>query len=164
MGTALLLQNRPSEALKAFRAASLLNPRDPIALLSIADCLGMLGRTGQAKRGYETALELASPLKTSDPRTYFGIVAQCSAHLGKLRDAVQAVQSEIRIAPDEAQTYFDAALVYTILGDRTTTIVYAQRAIQLGLNPRWLQLPYFKRLRTDPEFAALIDGTSRDPS
>ncbi|NOZ78419.1 MAG: protein kinase [Acidobacteria bacterium] len=159
LGTALLLQNKTAKALRAFQTAHALNPRDPVAVLSIADCLGMLGRAKEARSFYRTALKLAVPLKSSDPRTYFGIVSQGLAHLGKLREAVQAVQSEIRIAPNEAQTYFDAALVYAILGDRTTTVVYAERAVQLGLNPRWLELPYFKSLRADPGFAALLNGS-----
>ncbi len=163
LGTALLLQDRPAEAIKAFQAAHALDPKDPVAVLSIADCLRMLGRSAEAKRFYGRALTLAAPLKASDPRMYFGVISQCSAHLGNLRQAVQAVQSEIRIAPNEPQTFFDAALVYAVLGDRTTTVVYAERAVHLGLNPRWLQLPYFRTVRADPAFAALINGSRNSP-
>ncbi|NIA11617.1 MAG: protein kinase, partial [Nitrospiraceae bacterium] len=52
LGTALLLQKKPADALKAFRAAHALDPNDPVAVLSIADCLGMLGRREKSQRFY----------------------------------------------------------------------------------------------------------------
>lgn len=156
LGIACLLQGKIQEALEAYRAADRLAPRDAVTVMDIADCQLLLGHEPAAKRLYEKALELAEPLATCDRVTYLGVRAQCFAHLGRAREAIQAVQDEIQLAPKEPMVYLDAALAYALIGDRTTAVVHAESAVKLGLNPRWLELPFFGSLRGDPSFDTLL--------
>jgi len=159
LGLACLLQGKIQQALEAYEQADRLAPRDPVTVMSIADCRQLLGDTAAARNGYETALELAESLATSDRVTYLGIRAQCLAHLGKAREAIQAVQDEIQLAPKEPMVYLDATLTYALIGDRTTAVVHAEKAVELGMNSRWLELPFFETLRGDPAFDALLTAT-----
>ncbi len=163
LGTARLLQGKIREALDAYRRAHELAPGEPIAVLSMADCLELLGEEEEAEAQYRRALELADSVEDVAPSTAWSIRAQSLAHLGRAREAMAALQEEMRLAPDDPETYFCAALVHTIIGDRASAVVSAQKAVELGLSPRWLELPYFGPLRDDPDFAALLGGGSADP-
>jgi len=156
LGTALLLEGRVREALEAYESAHELAPGEPITVLSMADCLELLGEEGRAAELYGKALDLAAPMEEISPATAWTIRAQALAHLGRGREAMTALQELIRRAPDDPETYFTAALVHTIVGDRTSAVVSAQKAVELGLSPRWLALPYFRPLAADADFAALL--------
>ncbi|MCG6963122.1 MAG: protein kinase [Acidobacteria bacterium] len=160
LGLARLLQGKVETALKAYKTALELAPKEPISMMSVGDCQLLLGQEAEAKQSYRRALELAEPIRQSDPASYWSARAQCLAHLGEAREAVMAVQEELRALPDEPGSYFDAALVYTILGDRTTAVVDADKAVKMGFNPRWFELPFFKPLRDDPDFRSLLESTS----
>ncbi len=156
LGVARLLQGKIEGSLEAYRAASRLR-KDPFDLMSIGDCLLLLGREQEARAAYRRALELSGQEARGDRLAALSVRAQCLAHLGRSREAIKAVQDELELRPREPMVYFDAALVYTTLGDPTTAVVYAEKAVELGLNRRWLQLPFFAPLREDPEFRRLLN-------
>jgi len=160
LGLARLLQGKIQQALEAYESADRLAPNDAVTVMSIGDCQLLLGHEATARKTYATALSLAEPLATSDRVTYLGVRAQCLAHLGRARDAIQAVQEEIQLAPRDPTVHLDAALAYALLGDRTTAVVHAEMAVKLGMNPRWLELPFFDPLRGEPSFDALLEGRS----
>ncbi len=162
LGTARLLQGRIREALAAYQRAHELAPEEPITVLSMADCLDLLGESERAAELYRGAMELAASVEEISPSTAWSIRAQALAHLGKKREAMAALQEEIRVAPDDPETYFSAALVHTIAGDLGSAVVSAQKAVELGLSPRWLRLPYFRALRDDPDFKALLKQGGQD--
>ncbi len=127
-----ILQGEVEKALDAFSTARELAPKDPVTVMNIGDCQLLLGRAEAAKQSYRQALELDESHRESDPTAYWGIRAQCLAHLGLAREAVSAVQEELQTLPDEPTVYFDTALVYTIIGDRTTAVVHAKESVNLG--------------------------------
>lgn len=90
--------------------------------------------------------------------------AQAVAHLDRRRGAVTAAQEALRLAPGSGQAAFEAALVNTLVGDRTAALVNAERAITLGFSPRFFELPWFDALRTEPGFTALISPAHRSRS
>ena len=58
----------------------------------------------------------------------------------------------LRIAPEGPQPAFDAALIYSLLGDRASARFNAQKALEQGIQPRLFDHPVFESLRADPVF------------
>lgn len=88
--------------------------------------------------------------------------AQALAHLGRHREAVSAIQRALQAAPSHPQVAFEAALVYAVIGERSSALANAERALELGLDRRWFTLPWFAELREQTAFAELLAG-SRPP-
>jgi len=48
---------------------------------------------------------------------------------------------------------FAAALVFLLVGEEASAAVEVERALDLGLEPRWFDLEWFDALRQDPQLA-----------
>ena len=73
------------------------------------------------------------------------------APLGDRRRAVEAAQQVLVLAQGNAQAAYEASLVYTLVDDRSSALVNAERALSQGVEKRWFMLPWFDSLRDDPE-------------
>ncbi|MCB1054953.1 MAG: hypothetical protein KDD11_05505, partial [Acidobacteria bacterium] len=85
--------------------------------------------------------------------------AQALAHLGERRQAVAAVQRALQLAPDDSQVAYEAAVVYSLVGDTASAVVSAERALRLGYGTRWFSFPWFDEVRADPEVARSLGAT-----
>ena len=151
LGTALMIIGRYEDAAGALREALELAPDDPETLLSLADCESLRGNVSGARQLYQEALAAALDLE-GDEVVAVAVTAQCQAHLGDAFQAAAAVDRELRLAPDDPQTLFDAALVYALIGDRSAAVVNARKALEAGFQPRWFELPWFDPIRLTPGF------------
>ncbi|HHQ48019.1 MAG TPA: serine/threonine-protein kinase, partial [Acidobacteria bacterium] len=70
LGLARLLQGKTEAALAAYQEADRLAPKDPVTVMSIADCQLLLGHEEAAMATYRRALTLADGLAQSDRTTY----------------------------------------------------------------------------------------------
>ena len=84
------------------------------------------------------------------------IRAQCLAHLGHNREAVEVTQQVLRASSDDPEILYAASLVYALAGDRSSALVNADHALKKGTQPRWFTLPAFGSLRDDPELKGLL--------
>ena len=84
------------------------------------------------------------------------IRAQCLAHLGRAREAVELTQGTLRQSGDDPEVVYQAALVYALAGDHASALVNAQIALDKGMQPRWFALPAFGAFREDPELRQLL--------
>ncbi|MEM8934520.1 MAG: hypothetical protein AAGE94_25225, partial [Acidobacteriota bacterium] len=82
---------------------------------------------------------------------------QALAHLGESRAAVTVLQQALQQAPDHASVAYEAALVYALIGERTSALVHAEAALTRGVDPRWFGFPWFDDLRSDPTFVDLVE-------
>ena len=143
LGTVQLLLGKYEAALVSFRRAMERGSRAPETWLNVADCYALLEREQEARQWYR---DTVTAVDTGNPETAanLGIRAQALAHLGRFDEAAVAIDKALEQAPTNAQAAFDAALVAALRGDTASASEQAQRAIQLGMDPRWFALPWFE--------------------
>jgi serine/threonine-protein kinase len=155
LGVALLLLRRYGEAEQSLRRALALQPDDPTASLNLADCLVLGGREAEARQLYARTVGTAERMATPGNWQLLSVKAQALAHLGRTVEAVEAIQQALRITPDNAQLALEAAVVYTLLGDRGSALFQVRQAANRGVDANWFALPFFDPLRGEPDFQAL---------
>jgi eukaryotic-like serine/threonine-protein kinase len=155
LGTAYLLLGRYAQAGERFRQAARLEPANAMVALNLADAV-LLGASGDAAPLYRHAAELAARDPGAAGWQLVSCRAQALAHLGERSRAAAAAQRVLLLAPGNAQAEYEAALVYCLVGDEATALVTAERALAQGVEPRWLALPWFDRLRATPELRRLL--------
>ena len=107
-------------------------------------------------RKYAQVVAAISGDTTATDPQYRSTLAQALAHLGRGPEAVEAIQEALQLAPKNAQVAYEAALVYALLGEESSALSNARRAIALGCEPRWFGFPWFATLRARPDFRALL--------
>jgi tetratricopeptide (TPR) repeat protein len=157
LGLAWFTLGRYPEAAERFRQALAQKPRNPVYVLNLADALLLMARRAEADDLYRRVIELCAsdPSGAADPQL-LTVRAQALAHLGQGRPAVAAVQEALRLAPRNGQTAWEAALVYALLGEDDSALVNTEKALALGVQPRWFTFPWFAALRAHPEFQTLL--------
>jgi serine/threonine-protein kinase len=164
LGVAFFLTGRFGPAEEAFRQALALNAGHLPAQLGRADALELQGRTAEARDLYrQVAAAAEKPGAWAVGWARWSIEAQALAHLGEGREAVAAIQEALRLAPDSPQLAYEAALVYALLGDRSSALYQADRALSGGVRPVWFQFSWFDPLRNDPAFARRLKASSESP-
>lgn len=158
LGLAHTLVGEYGAAAEASRRAYELAPESPIYALNLADARWLEGRLEESRQLYVRVLELLAADPNPPGWQQLTVAAQARAHLGEPRAAVADVQEALRQAPENAQVAFEAALVYAVVGDRTAALVNVERAVDLGLEPRWFELPWFDRLEAEPGFVRLVEA------
>lgn len=156
LGLGRLLLHEPAPAAEAFQRAVAAAPNNPDCLLNLADALWLRGDVDEAQRLYGQVLELQD--EEAGTPDQLSVRAQALAHLGRSREAASVIQEALLKAPGNRDVAFAAALVYALVGDRIVAGVNAEKAVRLGLRTRWLDLPWFDELRSDPAFQKLLQS------
>lgn len=163
LGLARMLLGRHAQAAASFEQAAKLSPADPLVALNLADAWELLGRRAEAAAKYaQVVTAISGDAAATDPQ-YRSTLAQALAHLGRGPEAVEAIQEALRLAPKNAQVAYEAALVYALLGEESSALTNARRALTLGCEPRWFGFPWFASLRARPDFRALLEGGASAP-
>jgi serine/threonine-protein kinase len=158
LGLARSLLGRNAEAVAAYQKALELSPGHVTAMINLADAELALGHEVEARSLYRQLLarleenEAGAGLSPLDRM----IKAQCLAHLGRTREAVEVAQSTLRQSFDDPEIVYAASLVYALAGDRASALVNAKIALEKGVQPRWFTIPAFGPLRDDPDLQALL--------
>jgi tetratricopeptide (TPR) repeat protein/tRNA A-37 threonylcarbamoyl transferase component Bud32 len=157
LGLAYTFLGRYAEAREALASARDLEPGNPFVALNLADANLLLGRVSEANTLYRRVVELIESDPSASSPQFLTVKAQAFAHLDQPRQAVAAVQEALRLAPDQGPVAFEAALVYTLVGEHNSALVLAEKAIRLGIGERWFSLPWFGPLTRRPEFKELLE-------
>jgi serine/threonine-protein kinase len=145
LGTAYLLIGRYGDASRRLREALALAPGSPSALLNLADAELLAGRKQEASTLYRQVLERSD--SDPQPQKLLTVRAQALAHLDRASEAVAAVQEALRLDPESPGKAYEASLVYALVGDQTSALLNARRALDRGFDPRWFAFPWFNPLR-----------------
>jgi eukaryotic-like serine/threonine-protein kinase len=152
LGVSQLLLGRYQEAATSLRKAYSLSPDTFGAALNLADAETLLGRRAEGEALYRRVLELTSHDPAQDDWQLLAARAQAQARLGYRTEAAASIQQAVVAAPTNPDLAFEAALVYTLIGDTASAVASADRAVAHGCNRRWFALPWFDRLRSEPVF------------
>ena len=145
------------EALKVLAQA----PQQPFFLLALADARGLAGRDAEAARLYA---EVAQKLAGENDWQSLSVRAQAEARLGRKEAAITLLQEALQKAPEgDADMAFEAALVYSLLGERTPALVNIRKMVASGWGG-WLRLAPFALWRDDPEIGPLLRAGIAGPS
>ncbi len=158
LGLARFFSGRYAAAIDAYGKALAIDPLHNTVLLNLADCELALGRKEAAADHYRQALarleqvEAQAGLSPDDSMAK----AQCLAQLGRASEAAELAQRTLQRRPDEPGIVYAAALVYALVGDRTSARINARAALKQGIGPGWFRIAAFDSLRDDPELRPLL--------
>lgn len=166
LGAVRFLRGRFEEAATALRQGLELDPNHAILHLNLAGVEIELGREPAARDHLRQALALLDQEEAAHgPSPATGMArAECLARLGRPREAAALVQEMLRYSPDEPDHRFDAALVYSLIGDRNSALSNAQAALEKGKSPRWFTGSAFRSLLASPEMQELLAAAGASDS
>jgi len=148
LGVARLLMGRYHRAAESFREALKMAPGNDAATLNLADAEAALGNAEEARSLYGDVLsdlDAAAVERSLDPIEQM-MRAQCLARLGRSDEAVARALAVLQEAPKDAEIAYEAALVFVLAGEEASALASAERALELGVAPRWFSLPAFAPL------------------
>lgn len=142
---------RYAEAVQIYKQALEKAPGNPGLLLNLADSYWMMGDAGTASVTYRKVLDAVANDPAAGSPAMLTVKGQALAHLGRGTEAVAAVQEALRLAPNQGLVAYEASLVYAVLGEESSALVNARKALDLGYGARWFNFPWFASLRNSPE-------------
>jgi serine/threonine-protein kinase len=160
LGTAYLLAGQYADAALRFRKALERSPGSPSALLNLADAELLAGRHKEASALYRQVLEQID--HDPQPEKLLTVRAQALAHLNRAPEAVAAVQEALRLDPESPFKAYEASLVFALVGDHSSALWNAQRALDRGFDLRWFAFPWFDPVRA--QLAEAARRSRRNPS
>lgn len=152
LGIAYALSGRYQDALQMAELSVDHTPNHPSAILNLADIQLILGLTDQAYKHYLRVVELH---KTKDDVKSWLERSQAYVHLGKHQEAIKALNQAKKLAPDNGEVAFSAALVYSQLGEHVSAVNQVEEALISGFGFVWFNLPWFDPLCTNENFQQL---------
>ncbi|PYQ66656.1 MAG: hypothetical protein DMF53_03110, partial [Acidobacteria bacterium] len=124
VGLARSLLGRPEAAVEAYRHALELAPGHLTVLLNLADAELALGHGEESRILYNEVLDRLAATERAGNLSPAELMdrAQCLAHLGRSREAVELTQSTLRASGDDPEILYNASLVYALVGDRASAL------------------------------------------
>lgn len=158
LGVVLVLSDQAEEAAQAYRQALERAPGHPLILMNLAEAEAQAGRPNMATDLYR---EVLSILENNAATAALGPMdammrAVCLAHLGQARDAVRQTQTVLQDHAQNAEVIYQAAVVYSLTGDVNAALVNVERALELGIQPRWFDMPAFAELASSAALGDLL--------
>jgi serine/threonine-protein kinase len=156
LGFAYLLLGDYAHARTVFEKAVKDEPGNPSPLLNLADVCLLSGRLEEARVDYLEVVRLVQEDPESGSPALLTVKAQALAHLGRGPEAATAVLEALRLAPAQGPVAYEASLVYALLGEPSSAVANARKALSLGVAPRLFDLPWFQPIQDRPEFVQLF--------
>ncbi len=144
LGVVYLLSGKLNKAKTEFKDALKLSPQNPTFLLNLADIESLLGNLDNATKLYDEVLVLSMERDLGLELTLN--LAQAQAHTGQNLEAIATMQKLLIKHSGNPNVLFTAALVYAVLKEYQSALVYFEQATELGLGPVWFNLPWFQPL------------------
>jgi tetratricopeptide (TPR) repeat protein/TolB-like protein len=116
-------------------------------------------KRAQASLAYRRAVELGRERLMVNPKETetLGVVAVCQAMLGEKSSALRYLSQGLRLAPNDPEMLFKAALVHNLSGEVNPTLQWLAKALAAGYSPTIVRdSPNFDALRSNPRFQELL--------
>ncbi|MCJ8274505.1 MAG: tetratricopeptide repeat protein, partial [Psychrosphaera sp.] len=153
LGLAYTLVGQHQKALKFADLAVKKNPQHPTWRLNFADALSVTGQPHQAQINYQQVIKLHEGNK--DIKSWLER-AQALVHIGENEAAIKALNQAKKLAPDNGEVAFTAALVYAQLNEKTSAIAQIEEALAKDIGIVWFNLPWFDRLCDSQQFIRVM--------
>jgi tRNA A-37 threonylcarbamoyl transferase component Bud32/tetratricopeptide (TPR) repeat protein len=163
LGLAQLLTGHYADAAAAFARVVKEKPHNPLFVLNLADTYLLMDRRADAAGLYRQVLDLIAADRNATGPQFLTVKAQALAHLGQGIPAVTALREALRLAPESGAPAFEAAVVYALLGEESSAVASAETALKSGCSASWFALPWFDRLRANPQFQAVLARYGKAP-
>ena len=162
LGNAYFYLQRYGEAAGAYEQAVKLSPGEYIFWWNLGDGYYWApGKRAQAVNAYRQAISLAKKRLDINSRDAYalGVLAYCHAMLGERKPAFERLQAGLKLAPQDSEMRFKAALVYNQFAATADTFRWLKDAIASGLSAAVVRdTPNFDSLKSDPRFQQLIQA------
>ena len=162
LGNSYFYLQRYPEAAGAYEEALKLSRSDYVLWWNLGDGYYWTpGKRAEAAEAYRQAISFGIKRLQVNPRDAYtlGILAYCHAMLGQRKPSLDYLQAGLKLAPEDSEMRFKAALVYNQFGDATNTLSWLKRALVSGLSVAVVRdTPNFDSLRPDPRFQELIQA------
>lgn len=155
LGLVRFLLHDYAGAVASYRRALEMEPGHVAVLFNLADAELAQGRTDEAHALYRQTLARLSAQGKLAPAERC-LQAQCMAHLGEGRRAVEVALAAIQESPEDAEVSYQASIALALAGEDSSAFALARKARDLGIEARWFGIPAFHRLRPDASFQALL--------
>jgi serine/threonine-protein kinase len=160
LGSAHFYLRQYDDAVAAYEKAVQLTQNNYILWWNLAD--GYYwdpAKRSQADQAYRKTISLANQALRINPRDSYalGVVAYCHAMLGERKPAFDYLKQGLKLAPQDSETRFKAALIYNQFGDVAKTLAWLGKALDGGFSATIVRdTPNFDLLRSNPKFEALF--------
>jgi tetratricopeptide (TPR) repeat protein len=162
LATAYFHQKQFAEAARTYEEAVKLDERDYQLWGNLGDAYFWApGKRADAVRAYQKASTLAKAKLLVNPRDahLLGDLAIYHAMLQERSAATAYLGQALKIAPDDGDLRFKAALVYNELGETGKALESLGKALVAGYSPSKVHdTPDFDHLRSNPRFQELFRG------
>ncbi len=162
LGRAYFASGRFQEAADLIEKAIEANGDDYNVYIPYTNALERLGDHKLVQRFREMEMQILErqlEMVPEDVRAR-SLLAADYANLGRVEDAVRHLEMAVALRPNDANTLYNAACTYGILGRRTEALELLRKCVLVGYaNADWpKQDPDLKILHEDPEFLKLFPG------
>ena len=161
LGLAYALNKQYEKSLEFAQLAVNKNPEHLTWLSNLADIKMILGDVESAEILYKRVINTSG---NKNQYRYWLDLAQAYVQLHKHTLAVEALNSAKKIAPDNGEVAYTAALVYSVLSEHNSAIFEVKKALSNKVGAVWFNLPWFDTLCAEHQFQQLMtkyDNTSR---
>jgi tetratricopeptide (TPR) repeat protein len=158
LGLIHFLLGRYGDAAADYRRALQIEPGHLTATLDLADAEQALGHRKEAGELYRQILATLEAKERGAALLPIERVfrAQCLAYQGERGKAVEAALNAFQESPQDADVVYQASLVLAVAGERASALALARKALSLGYQPRWFEVPAFGSLRSEPAFREML--------
>ncbi|WDE13680.1 serine/threonine-protein kinase [Thalassomonas haliotis] len=153
LGIAYSLTGRYQDALVSAQLAVEKSPNHPSKILNLADAEMILGLKKQANLHYQQVIDLH--LNEDDLLAQLN-KAQALVHLNDNNSAIKALNKAKKLAPDNGNVAFSAALVYSLAGEKLSALSQVEEALASDIGVVWFNLPWFDNLCSSEQFKQLL--------
>jgi tetratricopeptide (TPR) repeat protein len=162
LGRICFTEGKLDQALDLFRRVAEIKPGFYAGHVDLAQTLMGLGRTADAEVVYQQLLQLFPNylLQNPDDSRARLIYANQLGRVGHKDQALQECAKALELSPGDPVMHYNAACMYSNLGETSQTIAALRQAIEAGYaNFGWMRNdPDFASLRDNPEFIELLQG------